>query len=527
MDELSIPLNDDEIGEPTGTILVTLIPGIPAQPSSPPPYQVGAGALGNAMARIWDDDAPELKITGGDTVTEGENVMAMFTISSMIQPPVDPTSTTRDIAVDYTPISANFLAANESGTEVEAYTLTFTGTEAPYTATLPIAVHNDDVAEANGSITVTLNQNDPDGTTGSIAGYTVAGAPANPSSASVSVRDDDSIPTLTIVADETDVIENQAGGATFTVTATGVNSATSLDVSYSVANLDSADFLDSVRTDSDDPVKLTFTEDSSGKFIKVISVALDDDAVGEATGTIQLTLHSDSAAPNITYKVGSESTASTRIWDDDALELSIAGGATVTEGDNVQAIFTITSIVQPPVDPTSSNRDIAIDYTPVSANFLADGTTGVEVTNHTLTFTGEGPYTADLPITVASDTVAEANGVIMVTLTQRAAVSGSIPGYTVAAAPNNSAIVEVRDDDSIPTLTIVADETSFAENVTGGATFTVSAIGVTATTNLAVSITTANVWTADFLASPTTSVVSMTFEEDSEGQFCGTDYGCS
>ena len=205
-DEIMIALDNDTVGEVTGEIMVTINVD-PASTDSDPgtfaKYQVGN--KDSATTRIWDDDAPELKISGGATVTEGDNVMAMFTVSSMIEPPID-SSTTRDIDIDYTPVSANFLAAGESTVKVEAHTLTFTGTEAPYTATLPIAVDNDQVEEASGPITVTLNPK----TDLTAAGYTVASAPEN--SASVTVRDDESLPLLAIIPTKTDFVENAPGG---------------------------------------------------------------------------------------------------------------------------------------------------------------------------------------------------------------------------------------------------------------------------------------------------------------------------
>ena len=94
-------------------------------------------------------------------------------------------------------------------------------------------------------------------------------------------------------------------------------------------------------------------------------VALDDDDVSENTGEIMVTLNADPATPNFTYKVGSTATATTMILDDDAPVLAITGGAPVTEGDNVMAVFTITAEVLP------SGGTVAIDYTPVKCEFLS------------------------------------------------------------------------------------------------------------------------------------------------------------
>ena len=238
-----------------------------------------------------------------------------------------------------------------------------------------------------------------------------------------------------------------------------MNETTALTVRYTPSEVDSGDFLTAGVQDTYVDANLSFEDDGSGNYVDEISITLDNDNNAEVTGEIEVSINSDPAAPNLTYRVGSTSTAKTRILDNEAPELSITGGPKVTEGTNVQAIFTITSLVQP------SGNSIDIDYTPVSANFLAVGTSGDKVTNHTLNFTGAGPYTASLPITVHNDEIKEENGSISVTLNQK----DPIAGYTVVSAPRNEASVSVQDDDSLPRLEITASEAAFAENLANGA----------------------------------------------------------
>ena len=83
------------------------------------------------------------------------------------------------------------------------------------------------------------------------------------------------------------------------------------------------------------------------------------------------------------------------IWDNDAPELEITAGPAVTDGIGASAMFIITSQVQP------SASTVNIDYTPESITFLAADVSGAPVTNHPLTFTGDGPYTAPLEIVLA------------------------------------------------------------------------------------------------------------------------------
>ena len=69
---LSVPIHDDNIGERTGQIQVELL----SDDADSQTYQVATDGAQTVMATIWDDDAPELKITAGSRVTEGPSVNA-------------------------------------------------------------------------------------------------------------------------------------------------------------------------------------------------------------------------------------------------------------------------------------------------------------------------------------------------------------------------------------------------------------------------------------------------------------------
>ena len=63
---LAVPIHDDGVGESTGMIMVTLL----NQQGVYRTYFVGTDDY-SAMATIWDDDAPELKILDGKAAVEG------------------------------------------------------------------------------------------------------------------------------------------------------------------------------------------------------------------------------------------------------------------------------------------------------------------------------------------------------------------------------------------------------------------------------------------------------------------------
>ena len=105
---------------------------------------------------------------------------------------------------------------------------------------------------------------------------------------------------------------------------------------------------------------------------------------------------------------------------------------------------------------------LTIKYLPESANFLGTGMSGnPQTTASPLEFSGLGPYTTRLAVAIDNDTNAEVNGPIRVTLQ-----SEDIPGttYTVANSPENTAVVNVIDDDSLPLLTITAPLNPTPEN---------------------------------------------------------------
>ena len=69
---------------------------------------ISTGADKSAEAIIWDDEAPELSIRGGNAVTEGTNTKAVFRVISNVMPKTP-------LAVQYTPVGASFI--NDSGSK--------------------------------------------------------------------------------------------------------------------------------------------------------------------------------------------------------------------------------------------------------------------------------------------------------------------------------------------------------------------------------------------------------------------------
>ena len=121
---LSVPIHNDLIGERTGQISVTLL----SDDSATQKYTVPTSNRKTARTTIWDDDAPELKISAGSPVLEGKGSTANFIITSEFYIP--------SLTINYTPTSTNYI---QTGSGVATSALVNFSSSSPFTATLPIA----------------------------------------------------------------------------------------------------------------------------------------------------------------------------------------------------------------------------------------------------------------------------------------------------------------------------------------------------------------------------------------------------
>ena len=154
---IPVAITDDSVVESNETIILTLGSGTG--------YDVGTTRATHTLT-ITDNDrataTPELTITGGSAVTEGGD--ASFVIAANPAP-------SSSITVAYTVSqSGAFVASGQLGSKTRSISAAST--------TFTISTEDDNVDEANGSVTVTLDNGN---------GYTVG----NSNSATVTVNDDD------------------------------------------------------------------------------------------------------------------------------------------------------------------------------------------------------------------------------------------------------------------------------------------------------------------------------------------------
>ena len=388
---------------------------------------------------------PEVTIAAGAaSVTEGGS--ASFTLTAT-PAPAAPLAVTVTVAAsgDYG------ITAGET-----TYTIPTTGT---YTLTL--STDNDGADEAHGSVSVTVDTGD---------GYTVG----TPSSGTVAIADDDLPPPtpdpVVTVAAGSGVTEG--GDAVFTVTAdraVGANLAVTLTVSEAAGG-------DFVAADAEGARTVTIL---AGESAATLTVATDNDTADEANGSVTATVDAGSG-----YTVGTPSSGTVAIADDDVPDIKIAAGADVTEG--TAATFTLTAT--PP--PAAALQ--------VSVTVAASGDYGITAGERTVTIPTTGTYT--LTLATDNDGTDEPNGSVTATVD-----AGT--GYTVGTA--SSGTVTIADDDLPPPAVSITAGASVTEG--GDALFTVTADRAP-DANLAVALTVTEAAGGDFVAAADEGARTVTIE---------------
>ena len=432
---ITVDLDNDSVTEPTGMIKVTLnTDSAPAQT-----YTVIAGDASGVTVTIWDDEAPELTITGGDKVTESDTVgspaQAIFTVHSPVLPN-DGLPNSGSLVVNFTSVSPTFVA-DTLDNRTRTLNFVHNSTDGNYQASLPIDIVSDSDAEVDDKVTVTLSNDS------SPISYYVG----TPNQAEVAVADDDSgFPLLTIGDLTTPVFEDNA--VEFTITA-NEDPKRPLVIRYIPADVDGDFILNSNEQATNSPA-LAFepANDGSGNYMTTLSFNPNDDNVTEARGQISITLAAETdqvAFP--TYQVDTsldDNSASAIIWDNDAPELSIVAGDDIVEGLGVEAEFKVIANFLP------SGSTLDVRYTPRNQQFLATSVHNVE-TFWPLNFSEvNNVVSAPLGIPIEPDNEVDLDGTIEVTLV---ADNNSPLTYSVAPSPTNRASVNINDDD-LPNLSI-------------------------------------------------------------------------
>ncbi len=407
---LTLTTDDDDVVDAEGNITATVGTG--------DWYDLSADAT--AQAVVQDNDAtarPVVSIAGpAEPVVEGGDVA--FTLTADPAPDVAQT------------VTVSVSGGADYGVADAEHTVTFAANAT--TATLTLATDDDDVVDAEGSITATVATGD---------WYDLSAD----ATAQAVVQDNDATarPVVSIAGPTQPVVEG--GDVVFTLT---VDPAPDVVQTVTVAVSGGADY---GVADADHTV--TFAANGT---TATLTLATDDDDVAEAEGTIMATVSAGDW-----HDLSSDASAQAVVQDNDEAAqpvVSIAGPTQpVVEGGDV--VFTLT------VDPAPDEAQTVTVTVSGGADY------GVADAEHTVTFAANGT-TATLTLTTVDDK-AEVEEEATLTATLQ-------PGDGYTPDPNGSTAWAILLDKTAPrqarqplaTLSIAASSASVAEGRSVG--FTVS-----------------------------------------------------
>ncbi|HYO77919.1 MAG TPA: Calx-beta domain-containing protein, partial [Thermoanaerobaculia bacterium] len=386
-----------------------------------------AEAIGNAPTVSFSSatySVAEGGVSATITVTRSGDLSAVSTVDYATS------NNTATAGVDYTATSG---------------TVTFLAGDASETFIVPIA--NDTTDEPDELVNLTLSN---------ALGATLAG----PSSAILTVTDDDNPPAISIG----DLSRNEGTGGTtaftFDVTLSGPSGFT-VTVDYATANgtADAGSDYTALATST-----LTFTP---GQTSRSVTVNVAGDTTFEPNETFFVNLTNPANAT-----IADAQGLGTIVNDDPQPTVTINDVA-LGEGNagTTNFVFTLTL-------SAASGTDVTVNYTTAAGT----ATAGVDYTTQTGVATiGAGTLSTTITVPVTGDMIAEADETFFVNLT----------GATDATIADNQALGTILNDEAVPTVAI--NDISLAEGNAGTTnfTFTVTLSGASAT-DVTVNYTTAN-----------------------------------
>ena len=406
------------------------------------------------------DEGASRAVTVTGTASNSQGVTAAATGASL--------TITDDEAAPTVTLSVAAATINESGSgnsttvsatlnhaSSAATTVTVTAVSGAYTvgsdATITIAAG--DTANSSDTVTITAVNNNID--EGASRAVTVTGTASNSqgvtaaaTGASLTIRDDDDPPSLSI--GDASVTEGNSGTANlqFTVTLSPA-SGQQVTVNYAAAAPDSGTATSGVDYTAVSAGTLTF---AAGDMSKTITVSVIGDGQDEPDETVKLTL---SGAVNAT--VGT-ATGTGTIMDDDA-------APTVT-----------LSVAAATINESGSGNSTTVSAT---LNHASSAATTVTVT------AVSGAYTvgSDATITIAAGDTANSSDTVTITAVNNNIDEGASRAVTVTGTASNSqgvtaaatgASLTITDDEAAPTVTLSVAAATINESGAGNST-TVSA----------------------------------------------------
>ncbi len=431
--EYTVAITDDDVDESNGTITVTIEAGSD--------YTVGDP--GTATVVVNDDDVAGVTVTQseGDTEVAESGGTDSYTVVLTSEPAVNVEITVTSDDTDISRVAPN------GGAFAASTVLTFTATTWNQAQTVRVQGVDDDI-ENTSDRTVAIGHavSVSDADSGYSAGLSI-------DAVSVTVTDDD---TAGLDISETAVTVDEEGSITYTVALTSEPTA---DVTVTITGAS-----EPLTVDTGTGGTLTF-DDTNWSDVQTVTLTAADDA--NMDGETFTLVHTASGSAT---EYGSVSRSVTvRVNDNDSTlpEVTIAGGAAVTEGSGDAATFTLTADPAP-----SAELTVTVAVAEEAGQDFVDA--GTEGTGRSVTIGTSG--TAEYTVAITDNDVDESNGTITVTIE-----AGS--DYTVGDP--GTATVVVNDDD-VAGLDI--SETAVTVDEEGSSTYTV-ALTTEPTADVTVTIT--------------------------------------
>ena len=445
---------DDSVDEPDGSMTVTLNAGTG--------YKVGSPSSATVTIRDNDPTVVSLARVGSGAATEGDKVEFTVTLGRAL---VAGETIDVPLAIGGTNVTTgDWSLAKKSGETNTGITLRDTGTTTPKVrfsgasaqeATLELTATADRATESAETFEIALGADsafDASSLGTNVGGGADPHGTSNGFSVSVS---DYSGPVVTITRQSTTVTEGSR--TQFTLSATPVPGA---DLDVNTTQTQSGNFFSTARLGQ---IKRTISS-VHGTGTVTLSPRSVDDSVDEPDGSMTVTLNAGTG-----YKVGSPSSATVTIRDNDPTVVSLArvGSGAATEGDKVE--FTVT-LGRALVAGETIDVPLAIGGTNVTtgdwslAKKSGETNTGITLrdtgtTTPKVRFSGASAQEATLELTATADRATESAETFEIALGADSAFDASSLGTNVGGGADphgtdRSFDVTVHDVAPPPAVTV-------------------------------------------------------------------------
>ena len=303
----------------------------------------GVGAVTIVRLTLNDNDLPMVSVFAAEAeVIEGEVERAFFTLRR-----------TGDSSLA---LSVNLEVVFAHGDFLGGRTVETAWPMAPGQMENPdvrVAVRDNEFSPDSGTLTVRVVADTADPIT-----YMVG----TPSEASVFVHDDDALPMVTIAAVESTVTEGAP--VVFTLTRAGVDLSEELTVNVSVTGTPQDVLVGTLA-----PSTVTFEAEATMAELRIMQM---DDNLAEPEGMITATVAAPTAGVPATYAVGTTSSASVTVTDNDTRGVTMTP-ATLTINEGSEGFYEVVLTSQPmgnvTITPSSNNADVTFSSAALTFNF--------------------------------------------------------------------------------------------------------------------------------------------------------------